>query len=56
MSAMNKKIGSKPAFNFDFGGLEEKESEDSTLRRKKGSSKGVSDANQVEIDLDDDDI
>ena len=50
---IGKNSSGKPAFNFNFGGLEEKESEDS-LRRKKPSSKGMSDANQV--DLDDDDI
>lgn len=52
MSTTNKKISGKPAFNFNFGELEEKDSEDSTLRRKKPSSKGMSDANQ--IDLNDD--
>ena len=45
MSTTNKKASSKPAFNFNFAGLEEKDSEDSTLRKKKQSSKGVSDAN-----------
>ena len=52
MSTMNKNTGGKPAFNFDFAGLEEKESEDSTLRRKKQSSNGMSGANQVDLDDD----
>ena len=51
MSTTNKNTSSKPAFNFNFGGLEEKDSEDSTLRRKK-SSKGASDLG--DLDLDDD--
>jgi hypothetical protein len=51
MSTTNAKSGSKPQFNFNFADLEEKDSEDSNLR-KNGTSNGMSDADKVEVDDD----
>jgi hypothetical protein len=51
MSTTNAKSGSGPKFNFNFADLEEKDSEDSVLRKDKASN-GISDADKFDVDDD----
>lgn len=53
MSTRNAKSGAKPTFNFNFADLEEKdESDHDSVLRKKPSSKGISDADKIDVDDD----